>query len=111
MLIYENLFSMEVFPSLEHFFPALQLRRHIAELLDSSPTSQFCCRIEENIPNVDLYLIEYNQPESYTIYHLFTYDRLGEDYSYQHIPLNQIQILSQLALRYSDNTTNPDFRR
>lgn len=92
MIVYENQFpanSLNLLPAYVH--------QHIMELIGASPTSQFYCHVSEKIPNIYVYLIEHNIPESYKVCHFFSSDRMGRDYLYQSLPLEQIQFFSGFA--------------
>ncbi|MEW4428907.1 hypothetical protein AB1I68_15665 [Paenibacillus pabuli] len=86
--------SANYFDTHTHLLPPI-LRRHITQLIESSPTSEFTCR-QDNLttPNYGFYIIEHNEAESYTVCHVFSYDHIGKDYSYQSISPKQVNMLS-----------------
>lgn len=95
MKIYANELSNSIYPSLLQLFP-VQVQRHIVEILDSGSTSRFYYKIENKTPNVNIYLIEINSIELYSLCHFFTYDQLGVDYLYQSLTLDILQTASQI---------------
>ncbi|MFE6074709.1 hypothetical protein ACFVQB_09560 [Paenibacillus sp. NPDC057886] len=94
MLVYENQFPVNCFTLLP-----VDVKQHIMGIVDASPTSQFYCHVTTEIPNVNVYLIEHNPSEIYTICHFFSYDQIGEDYSYQSLSSNQINMMNQFVLQ------------
>lgn len=100
MLIYENLRQQFPFTFLEPLIPA-HVHEHIIRIMNASSTSEFSCKIEDTTPNIYIYLIESSLRESYKIGHFFFCDRIGIDYTYQSMPLEQIvtfgQFISQLS--------------
>ncbi|MEO2203889.1 hypothetical protein ABGV42_09070 [Paenibacillus pabuli] len=71
------------------------IRRHITQLIESSPTSEFICRQDKtSTPKYGVYIIEHNDAESYTVCHVFSYDLIGKDYTYQSISPEQVNILT-----------------
>lgn len=67
--------------------------------MDASPTSQFDCHVTTEFPNIYVYLIEDNLSEKYSIFHAFSYDNVGLDYSYQCFPINQIHRMHEFILK------------
>ncbi len=94
MLVYEN----QVLANCLTLFP-VEVKQHIMGIVDASLTSQFHCHITTEIPNVHVYLIEHNLLETYTICHVFSYDQIGEDYSYLSLSSNQIKMMNQFVLQ------------
>lgn len=71
------------------------LHRHIKQLIESSPTSEFICRKHKTTNlNYGVYIIEHNEAEAYTVCHVFSYDLIGNDYTYQSISPEQVNILT-----------------
>lgn len=70
-----------------------ELHQHIIDIMESSPTSNFFCKISENYPNMLICLVEENQLETHTICHFFSFDHIGNDYSYQSIIKEQIAFI------------------
>lgn len=75
-----------------------EVKQHITGIIDASPTSQFHCHVTTEIPNVYVYLIEDNPSESYSIFHVFSCDPIGPDYSYQCLAIDQIHRMHQFIL-------------
>jgi hypothetical protein len=78
---------------------SVDVKQHIMGILDASPTSQFYCHVITEIPNIYVYLIEHNPLETYTICHIFSCDQIGEDFSYQSLSSNQINMMNQFVLQ------------
>lgn len=78
MLVYENQFSSNCSPLL-----SVVVRQHITGIVDASPTSLFYCHVITEKPNVNVYLIEHNPLETYTICHFFHVTKLERT-----IPIN-----------------------
>ncbi|AIQ70136.1 hypothetical protein [Paenibacillus graminis] len=101
MIIYEDKLSTRTFPLLQQLLP-IHVQRHIVEVLDTNSTSHFYCKVEDNTPNVNVFLIEHNPKESYTTCHCYAYDRIGEDYLYNNMAVEHVQaiakFISQLTL-------------
>ncbi|WP_106769245.1 hypothetical protein [Paenibacillus faecalis] len=74
-----------------------EMQHHIAELLEASMTSKFYVKLDDKSPTLYVYLIELNQDESYNLCHLFVYEKIGNEYHYQSLFLEQIQAFAQLA--------------
>lgn len=70
-----------------------ELYLHIMDIIGSSPTSNFFSRISENYPNMLICLVEQNQLESYTMCHIFSFDHIGKEYSYQTVTKEQIAFI------------------
>ncbi|QLG38569.1 hypothetical protein HW560_10950 [Paenibacillus sp. E222] len=94
MLMYENQFSANG----SNLFP-LDVKQHIMGIIDASPTSQIHFHVTTEIPNVYVYLIEHNSSEEYSLFHVFSCDQIGEDYSYQCFSIDQIQRMHELVLQ------------
>ncbi|WP_025693311.1 hypothetical protein [Paenibacillus zanthoxyli] len=92
MIIYENQFQANNF----NILPG-DVHQHIIGIIEASPTSQFYCHVQEEIPNVYVYLIENNQLEKYSVCHFFSCDQIGREYLYQSLPLEQIRFFSMFA--------------
>ncbi|KOP64849.1 hypothetical protein AMS62_06010 [Bacillus sp. FJAT-18019] len=90
MVIYQGEFSTNQFNLLKLPRLSTELHLHIMDIMESSPTSNFFCRISENYPNMLISLVEENQLESYTMCHIFSFDHIGKEYSYQTITKEQI---------------------
>lgn len=101
MIIYEDKLSTRTFPLLQQLLP-VHVQRHFVEVLESNSTSHFYCKVEDNPPNVNVFLIEHNPKELYTTCHFYTYDQIGEDYLYNNMSLEHVQaiakFISQLTL-------------
>lgn len=93
MVIYQGKFSINQSDWLKPPRLSAELHLHIIDIMESSPTSNFFCRISENYPNMLICLVEENQLESYTICHIFSFDHIGKDYSYQSIIKEQIAFI------------------
>ncbi len=74
------------------------VKQHIIGIMDASPTSQFHCHVTTEIPNVYVYLIEDNRSENYSVFHVFSYDHIGRDYSYQSFSIDQMYRMHQFIL-------------
>lgn len=94
MLVYEN-----QFPENCSILLPVDVKQHIMGIVDASPTSQFYCHVTTEMPNLYVYLIEHNPSEMYTIYHFFSSDQIGEDYSYQSLSSSQINMINQFVLK------------
>lgn len=70
MLIYDQEFSVSTFTLLDGLFSDY-VRQEILDIVESNPTSRFCCQIDDKDPNTYIYLIEHNQAEAYTLCHFF----------------------------------------
>ncbi|KFN11565.1 hypothetical protein [Paenibacillus macerans] len=100
MLIYDQEFSVSTFTLLDGLFSDY-VRQEILDIVESNPTSRFCCQIDDKDPNTYIYLIEHNQAEAYTLCHFFSTDRIGDDYLHQSIPLEHIHAFEQFASHLS----------
>ncbi len=98
MIIYEDKLSTRTFPLLQHLLP-VHVQRHIVEVLDSNSTSHFYCKVEDNRPNVNVFLIEHNPEESYTTCHCYAYDQIGEDYLYNNMAVEHVQAIAEFISR------------
>ncbi|SDM29684.1 hypothetical protein SAMN05428961_11314 [Paenibacillus sp. OK060] len=96
MSIYKTNFSANNLNPLKSFLPT-NVFRHISELKSASPNSQYFYKEINKTPNFFLCLIEQNHIEAYTLCHLYSYDQIGEDYSYQSLSLDQVDILTQFV--------------
>ncbi|WP_339267040.1 hypothetical protein [Paenibacillus sp. FSL R5-0470] len=100
MLIYENQISNFPFTLLENQFP-IDVYQHIKMFLEASPTSTFHFKIEDKAPTYNIYLVEQNDAELYTVCHFFSYDQIGKDYLYQNLTLEQIHFLGEFISNLS----------
>ncbi|SDM29388.1 hypothetical protein SAMN05428961_1135 [Paenibacillus sp. OK060] len=98
MLIEENQFLKNNYKLLETCLSE-SVYQQILELIEGSPSSFFHWKVIEEKPNVDVYLIEQNTLEKYTVCHLFSFDQIGRDFSYQSLPLKQMNFFIQFASR------------
>lgn len=71
------------------------VKQHIMEIIEASTTSQFHCHVTKEIPNFYVYLIEDNRSENYSVLHVFSYDLISPDYSYQQFTIDQIHKMYQ----------------
>lgn len=76
-----------------------EVYHHILELINGSPSSLFFCEIDEEYPNTSIYLIEKNSSERYTICHMYHYDKIGKDCSYQCLPSYQIKLFNSILTK------------
>ena len=106
MAIYQFKLSKYNYHLLKKSLVSSEVYLHIMGLIESSPTSQFYCKLEEKAPNNCVYLTEYNQMEAYTICHIFSCDKFESDYSYQSITLEQFELLGTF-LKEIDFIQNP----
>ncbi|WP_440114479.1 hypothetical protein [Paenibacillus sp. QZ-Y1] len=74
------------------------VKQHIMGIIDASPTAQFHCHVTTEIPNVYVYLIEDNRSESYSVFHVFSFDHIGQDYSYQCFTIDQVHKMHQFIV-------------
>lgn len=94
MLVSENQFSAND----SNLLPS-DVKQQIKGIVDTSPTSQFHCHVTRELPNVYFHLIEHNSSEKYALFHVFSCDQIGEDYSYQCFTIDQIHRMHDLVLQ------------
>jgi hypothetical protein len=93
MVIYQGKFSTNQSDLLNPLRLSKEIHLHIIDIMESSPTSNFFCKISENYPNMLICLVEGNQLESYTMCHVFSFDHIGNEYSYQTVTKEQIAFI------------------
>ncbi|MCL6663498.1 hypothetical protein [Paenibacillus amylolyticus] len=75
------------------------VKQHIEGIMDASPTSQFDFHVTTEFPNVYVYLIEDNSLEDYSSFHVFSYDYVGQDYSFHCFPVKQMHRMHEFILK------------
>ncbi|MEX3617779.1 hypothetical protein [Paenibacillus glucanolyticus] len=93
MVIYQGKYSTNQSDLLKPPRLSTELHLHIMDIMESGPTANFFCRISENYPNTLICLIEENQLEYYTMCHIFSFDDIGSEYSYQTVTKEQIAFI------------------
>lgn len=75
------------------------LRQAVMDLIDTGPTSSFYYKIKKGIVKFDIYLIEHNEEERFTVCHCFSTDTLSpspDNYTYESFSLETFSSISKL---------------
>lgn len=65
----------------------------VLSMIEADPTSDFYYQLIESSLQTELFLIEHNSQEKYTIIHYFFSDLFDREYVYESMPLSKIQLM------------------
>lgn len=96
MLIYEYQPTIQTFSLLEPLLPGC-VRERIKAIMDAAPEAMFFCKIEDMNPSIRVYLLEHDPADDYTECHLLSCDRIGQDYEYLSLSVEQARSVERFA--------------
>lgn len=75
----------------------IQIRQAVLVVMEADPTSNYFYSLKIANYQIQLFLIEKNIYENYTVCHCFTTDTQDDDYAYESMCLTSIQHLINMA--------------
>lgn len=74
-----------------------QIRQAVVAVIEADPTSDFFYQLEMANQQINLYLIEQNSAEFFTVCHCFQTDYHDSSYTYVSMPLSDILMFTKMA--------------
>lgn len=93
---YQTIYSITGISELRSQLPK-QIRQAVLAVIEADPTSKFFYKLFKANYQVQLFLIEHNPMEAFTVCHCFSTDIKDKAYSYESMPLSEIRTFFKFA--------------